>query len=339
MESEDSLEFPRAKRRLLHLNKETEATFTVPTVDDITSSIKKAKYEAINICNNCCMEIKNYNDTILLNDKMSILENALIFDNEIDNNEINNNEQDIAEEIFLPREEAISIKEDMIRLTLIKSNATNLPTYEISNHSDQKGKKYSLTKNGKSVFLVYEGTIIRKTTALYLLQENSQLSNDRLLRVRSEQASHLFDSTKFNYTPANCVMAGDLCLFKSVDNEEKYVLGRIIQFSYLRGNKREREYSSNYCDMTIESRNDIGTFANWFIAVHPTDTSAKEVLFRPVHMLFTAGYVAMSNYLANIEDSMLIESSKLFTVFSVPKHVLDEVLPNWPDQLKFDSDI
>ena len=102
------------------------------------------------------------------------------------------------------REEDIGIKEDMIRLTLIKSNVTNLPTYEISNHSDQKGKKYSLTKNGKSVFLVYEGTIIRKTTALYILQENSQLSNDRLLRVRSEQTSHLFDSTKFNYTPANC---------------------------------------------------------------------------------------------------------------------------------------
>ena len=197
------------------------------------------------------MELENYDDTILLNDKMPIIENALISDNEIDNNEINNNEQDIAEEIVLPREEAFGIKE-----------ATNLPTYEISNNTYQKGKKYSQTKNGKSAFLVYEETIIRKTTALYILQENSQLSNDRLLRVRSEQASHLFDSTKFNYTPANCVRAGDLCLFKSLDNEEKYVLGRIIQFSYLCGNKRVREYSSNYCDMTIESHNDIGTFAN-----------------------------------------------------------------------------
>ena len=71
----------------------------------------------------------------------------------------------------------------------------------------------------------------------------SQLSNDRLLRVRSEQAVHLFDSAKFDYTPANCVRAGDLCMF-SVDNEEKYVLSRITQLSYLRGNKREREYSS-----------------------------------------------------------------------------------------------
>ena len=51
MESDDSWEFPRAKRRLLLLNKETEATFTVPTVNDITSPIKKAKHEGISICN------------------------------------------------------------------------------------------------------------------------------------------------------------------------------------------------------------------------------------------------------------------------------------------------
>ena len=149
---------------------------------------------------------------------------------------------------------------------------------------------------------------------MYILQENSQLSNDRLLRVSSEQASHLFDSTKFNYTPANYARAGDLCLFKSIDNEEKYGQGRIIKFSYLRGNNREQEYSSNYCDMTIDSHNDIGTFTNRFIALHPTDMSAKDVLSRPVDMLFTAGYVAMSNYLVNIEDSMTIKSNNLSTV-------------------------
>ena len=86
MESDDSLEFPRVKRRLLHLNKEKEATFMVPTVDDITSSIKKAKHKAISIFNSCCME--------------SIIENALIFDNEIDNNEIDN-KQDISEVLCL----------------------------------------------------------------------------------------------------------------------------------------------------------------------------------------------------------------------------------------------
>ena len=40
-------------------------------------------------------------------------------------------------------------------------------------------------------------------------------------------------------------------------------------------------------------------------------------------------------HFTNIEDSMLIESNNLSTGFSVPKY---EVLPNWPDQLKFDSD-
>ena len=69
---------------------------------------------------------------------------------------------------------------------------------------------------------MYKVAIIRKTTALYRLQGNSQISNDRLLRVRTEQASHLFNFRKYKYTPANCARAGDLCLFKSVNDAEKY---------------------------------------------------------------------------------------------------------------------
>ena len=141
MESDDEIQFPRAKRRLLHLNEESETTFTWPTVDDITSSIKKAKDEAIS-----AMELDNHEDTILLNDKLSIVENAFMYGNEMDNNE-----DDIAEEIILPREEAIGIKVDMMKLTLIKSKGSNLPTYEICNSSYQEGKIYSLSKNGKSI--------------------------------------------------------------------------------------------------------------------------------------------------------------------------------------------
>ena len=128
---------------------------------------------------------------------------------------------------------------------------------------------------------------------------------------------------------------------KTVDDAEKYIIGRVIQFSYLRGNKREREYSSNYCDISKQSHNNIGTFANWYIAVHPRDTTenvffkpvmlptAGYVFFKPV-MLPTAGYVAMSNYVARIDEHTLS--------FSLPQQVLDKVLPNWLHQLKFDSD-
>ena len=72
MESDDEIQFPRANRRLFHLNQESEATLSLPTISDISSSIKKAKDEAISIRNSCGMELDNYDGTIILNDKLSI---------------------------------------------------------------------------------------------------------------------------------------------------------------------------------------------------------------------------------------------------------------------------
>ena len=122
---------------------------------------------------------------------------------------------------------------------------------------------------------------------------------------------------------------------ESVDDADKYLLGRIIQFSYLYGNKKQREYSSDYCDISKVSHKEIGTFINWFIAVRPSDALDTDVSFKPADTLFTAGYVSMSNYSAKIDDSMLIESENSSVAFSVPKDVLNAVLPKWPDQLKF----
>ena len=39
MESDNEIQFPRAKRRLLHLNEESDATFAIPSVEEITSSL------------------------------------------------------------------------------------------------------------------------------------------------------------------------------------------------------------------------------------------------------------------------------------------------------------
>ena len=62
MESSDEIQFPRAKRRFLHLNEETDATFTLPSLEDITLTVKKAKEKAISDCNSCNMILKNYDD-------------------------------------------------------------------------------------------------------------------------------------------------------------------------------------------------------------------------------------------------------------------------------------
>ena len=118
----------------------------------------------------------------------------------------------------------------------------------------------------KSPFVEYDGAYIRKSTALYLLQENFQVSNDRLLRVHLQQPTHVFATTYLTTTDTqrNIVKSGDMCLFKRVDDPSKSLLGRIVQFSYLKGNKRARQYSSDYVDMTKASYKTVGAFSNWF---------------------------------------------------------------------------
>ena len=110
----------------------------------------------------------------------------------------------------LTNEEIITIKEDLsqIKLCNIRSTQNGLPTYEhvndlqvVNAQGDNpevfKGKEYAMsTYRGKSKFVLYNGVYVRKTTALYLVQENTQLSADRLLRVKAKQSDHVYDSGK-----------------------------------------------------------------------------------------------------------------------------------------------
>ena len=114
-------------------------------------------------------------------------------------------------------------------LNVVKSGKTRLPTYEITKTSSSKKKQYALLKNGRSPFLVYEGTVIHKSTAMYILQENAQISNDRLLRVRANQSNHLFDPSSYNNIPETCVQTGDLCLFSNTFSPGSYILGRLVR--------------------------------------------------------------------------------------------------------------
>ena len=68
---------------------------------------------------------------------------------------------------------------------------------------DRYEKKYARERNRKkrretecrevsSSFVLYNGVCIRKSTALYILQENLPVSSDRLLRFRFEHPPHIF---------------------------------------------------------------------------------------------------------------------------------------------------
>ena len=333
MECNDVIEFPRAKRRLLHLNEETESTFTLPSLEDITHIVKRAKEKAISDCNNCNMILDSYDDSHIIHDKLIIIRNSMICDSEID---FEGQGELVTESIAESHEDSVGLREDMARLTVVKSNKTSLPTYQITETSTSKKKKYLLSKKGKSPFLVYEGTIIRKSTALYILQENAQISNDRLLRVRTNQSNHLFDPSCYDNVPETCVRTGDLCIFSNTVSPGTYILGRLVQFSYLYGTKKQREYSSNYCDLTKESRNDIGAFVNWFLPTYSPesdDSSDCNVTFKPANNLFTTGYLGMSNYYKKVKDSYLIQSDDPTNAFLIPKVVINELLPNWRHSL------
>ena len=62
--------------------------------------------------------------------------------------------------------------------------------------------------------MLYNGVHIRKATALYLVQESTQCSTDRLLRVRATQPNHVYDSGKSVFSSKNKISSGDLCPFQ-----------------------------------------------------------------------------------------------------------------------------
>ena len=96
-----------------------------------------------------------------------------------------------------------------------------------------------------------------------------------------------------------------MCIFKRRDTE-KYLIGKIVQFSYLMGNKRERQYSSNYIDMSKDSFKSIGTFANWFMA----RSGANDfVTFQMLDSIFTIGYIPMEKFICKIDEILLNKSS------------------------------
>ena len=276
--------FPRVKRKILQLNSECLiSTFAKPNLQQIEESITKAKKDAIELSTQCGMALEKYEDSHIVRNTVQITEEAVRNDCE-ENSSSQELQVESTNEIVLPHDEVKAINEDLHQLKVTKSTSLyGLPTYKAPAEStdlseDPRGKQtakhFALTKNAKCAFVRYENAkcafvryenaFIRKCTALYLIQENYQVSSDRLIRVRSEQPDHLFSNSESTSGPQKSVKSGDLCVFKRID-QKKYIVGRVIQFSYLLGNKRERQYSANYVDLSKDSYKTIGVFANWYI--------------------------------------------------------------------------
>ena len=78
--------------------------------------------------------------------------------------------------------------------------------------------------------------------------------------------------------PMNSIRAGELSVFTRVDCKAKYLLVRIIQFSYMQGSKRERQYSSEFVDLIKNTYKNEGVLANRFQGTRGAEEPLENVV-------------------------------------------------------------
>ena len=321
IESSDDITFPRLQKRLLQCKEETEQTFELFPHDQINTLIYRAKAEAVGKALLCGISLPSYEDADILEDIVEVMETAISNDGEDEEysdfttDQINEQSQ----------EEPISVQEDLVNIRVTKENNNGLPLYNLTQQKGSaKSKTYALQRNNKSPFMLYGQQYIRKSTALYLIQENISLSNDRLLRVRKTQLSHIHNDQDESAYPEKHVKNCDLCIFKRVDDPSKYALGRILQFSYMSGTKKHREFSGDYVDLDKEDSDlsQIGSFCNWYVASEEIDSA---VGFSITHS-YTQGYLSLDNYIMKIPKNHLAHSDMF--AFLIEKDYLKNCIGN-----------
>ena len=126
------------------------------------------------------------------------------------------------------------------------------------------------------------------------------MSNDRLLRVRQTQLSHIHNTRNNSVYPENHLKTCDLCLFWRVEDLSKFAVGRVLQFSYMHGSKKGREFSSDYVDFDTSKTelSEMGAFCNWYIGEEVGDF----IGFKLTHD-YTQGYLSLDNYFMKIPEN------------------------------------
>jgi len=137
--------------------------------------------------------------------------------------------------------------------------------------------------------------------------------------VRAKQPDHVYDSGKSIFSSKDKLSSGDLCLVKRVDCN-KCLIGRMVQFTYFTGNRRQRQFSNDFVDFSKDSVNNIGVFANWFSAVSQSHDERFEesdfILFKSIDVEFTCGYIAADCFMATIDKTVVMDAP-IFS-FSIP---------------------
>jgi len=143
---------------------------------------------------------------------------------------------------------------------------------------------------------------IRKTTAIWLLQENEWVSSDRQIRVREKQpySNSTSKSTIESFIAplvSTEVHIGDLCLFKcGLD----WQLGRILQLSKYDSEKKKYDKPCNV--QSIEISKYVGALCSWY------SQNSNNVF--ELSESSTMEYHSLEHYICTLPESCVLQNRK-----------------------------
>ena len=107
--------------------------------------------------------------------------------------------------------------------------------------------------------------------------------------------------------PENHIKTCDLCMFRKVDDTSKFGIGRVLQFSYMHGSKKGRQFSSDYVDFDAGKINlsDIGAFCNWYVGKEDGEFIGFTLTYE-----YTQGYISLGNYFMKIPENQCKRSEE-----------------------------
>ena len=185
--------------------------------------------DAIRVAKSCKMELETYDnrDLLDLTEVFNVSVSPDHKDNEVKQRELENI-MVLSRRNMYTNEESIQINKDLLKLHLRKTSKEGLmPTHEMSASDGKESKGYMAKR--RSSFVSYNGSYIRKVTALYLLRrERNRLMTVCCRYVEYNRSTFFTGVTQMFFSRHNVIRSGGLCEFKRLDCN-KYLLGRIVQ--------------------------------------------------------------------------------------------------------------
>ena len=161
---------------------------------------------------------------------------------------------------------------------------------DIDDLSEEKNLKsfVAITVEGKEVY-------IRKTTAVWLLQDSERVSSDRIFRVRSKQSNEpASKGSTINEESSNLpirssyLVIGDVCAFNIGST---IMLGRVLQFAKKDKKGKITGYKGNYAPVN-ETHFEI--LCTWY-KIESENRSCQRIYTKE-----STEYISISNYLCTV---------------------------------------